>query len=161
MMIEARVGLLMSGSVHFPMVFGVTNSSILLEYLGDASCPARSILKGGVGFNSVVVAKQVIEAVNALHGKNILHNDLHHGNVLFNPRVRLVKVIDFGMACTIDHPQQQQRHQQAIHPSIKMRTIQKQRKQQQQQRQQQQQQQQQQRRRNCKGTKSILISHGR
>jgi hypothetical protein len=46
---------------------------------------------------ALTVAKQVAEALEAAHEKNVVHRDLKPGNIMISP-TGLVKVLDFGLA---------------------------------------------------------------
>jgi ankyrin repeat protein/serine/threonine protein kinase len=42
------------------------------------------------------------EALRELHGQNIIHGDIHEGNILIDPRLTKVKYIDFGRSYTLN-----------------------------------------------------------
>ena len=44
------------------------------------------------------IAIQLADALSVIHQAQVVHKDLHPGNVLINPNSGLVQVIDFGMA---------------------------------------------------------------
>ncbi len=44
------------------------------------------------------IAIQIAEALAGIHGANIIHKDINPSNILFNPKTRQVKIIDFGIS---------------------------------------------------------------
>lgn len=45
-----------------------------------------------------VIVKQIASAVQAAHDQNIVHRDLKPDNVMYDPKTRQVKLLDFGIA---------------------------------------------------------------
>ena len=45
----------------------------------------------------------LVRAIHAFHAKGVLHNDLHHGDILVKYN-RYVKIIDLGKSTMIDDP---------------------------------------------------------
>jgi serine/threonine protein kinase len=44
------------------------------------------------------IGKSIAEALGGIHSIEIVHCDLHDGNVMINPNTKEIKVIDFGLA---------------------------------------------------------------
>ena len=92
--LEATIGMMVSGNQHFPVLFGETSDSIIMEFVGDPETqrPGDTIhatlkLGGNVDWSSIT--KQIINAFAALHSKGILHCDIHAKNVLLHAAARL------------------------------------------------------------------------
>ena len=45
--------------------------------------------------NSKIIIKQLLEGINYIHSKNIIHNDIHPDNILFNELTKKILIIDF------------------------------------------------------------------
>jgi serine/threonine protein kinase len=70
----------------------------LVMELIDGSTLADRIAEGPIPLReSLAIAKQIAEALQAAHEKNIVHRDLKPGNIKLGPNGR-VKVLDFGLA---------------------------------------------------------------
>ena len=97
-------------SDNFPFVFGMLNeNAVLMEYIGDSvdlenTVPnLKSMFKGELFKNDPISSSyfkqilfDVLNAVDALHGFKILHNDIKADN--FICARDCVKLIDFGKA---------------------------------------------------------------
>jgi len=102
---EVITGLTISGEKYFPFVFGMLNeNAILMEYFGELS---QSGLVNSPNLREKVkercsskefqtILYDVLNGVIALHGFQILHNDLKADNFVFSKDC--VKLIDFGKA---------------------------------------------------------------
>lgn len=44
------------------------------------------------------VIGQILDALNYLHKKDIVHRDIKGDNILYDPKTRKLKIIDFGIA---------------------------------------------------------------
>jgi serine/threonine protein kinase len=47
------------------------------------------------------LAMQICDRVGHVHAANIIHKDLNPSNIVFNPKTRQLKLIDFGIASTL------------------------------------------------------------
>ena len=106
--VEATLSFLMSGHPYFPMICGTTKDSLIMEFIGN-TCgtpgkTVRALAETDPGRDWCNVAWQIVEAFRALHGRGIIHNDIHGKNVLWHPVSQMVKVVDLGLACLIDVP---------------------------------------------------------
>ena len=102
---ESKIYQALSGHHAFLYCFGLwEKTSIVLEYADtykQASClystgPSIQILK--------MFTEESVEAVQYMHRKGILHNDIKSDNVLCELSTGRVKLIDFGKACLLSHP---------------------------------------------------------
>ena len=112
---EATIGMMVSGHKNFPVLFGETKNSLIMEFVGDPHTlrPADTILNIEIDtihdilkqkqrqLDWANITRQIVSAFAALHSKGILHCDIHTKNVLLYEVNSLVKVVDFGMACLI------------------------------------------------------------
>src|SRR5262249_38333201 len=49
------------------------------------------------------IAQQIAEALEVAHENGVIHRDMKPGNIMITPG-GLVKVLDFGLAATVQHP---------------------------------------------------------
>ncbi|MCG8316417.1 MAG: AAA family ATPase [Pseudomonadales bacterium] len=55
--------------------------------------------------NFIDLAIQLAEALSVIHYQQVIHKDLHPGNILINPATGLVQVTDFGLASLLSREQ--------------------------------------------------------
>jgi histidine kinase len=48
------------------------------------------------------IALQLVELLGELHGRNIMHKDIHPGNILIDPLSEQVTLIDYGLSTKLD-----------------------------------------------------------
>jgi serine/threonine protein kinase len=53
----------------------------------------------------LVIANQLAEALSVIHHAQVIHKDLHPGNILINPSTLKVQIIDFGLATLLSREQ--------------------------------------------------------
>jgi len=76
---------------------------IAMEYLEGQSLDLL-LAQGPLEIPKVIeVAIQVADALDAAHGRRIVHRDIKPGNIILNERSQ-VKVLDFGLAKRLVHP---------------------------------------------------------
>eukprot|EP00111_Clytia_hemisphaerica_P011833 TCONS_00034776-protein len=105
---EAMVCRRMSGHPSFVHLFGTISSPdrLLFEYVGDQlTAPSLStvLTKQLIFQHWLTVCVDLVRALDALHDRGLLHNDLHSGNILLR-NIRYVKIIDFGKCTLISDP---------------------------------------------------------
>ena len=69
----------------------------LSERLAEGPLPVADALS---------VAIKLVEALEALHRRGVIHKDLNPANILHNPRSGAVKIVDFGLATVLDRESQ-------------------------------------------------------
>ena len=78
-------------------VYGLEDHAIVME-LVEGSTLADRVAQGPLSIEETVpIAKQITEALEAAHEKGIIHRDLKPGNIKVTPD-GIVKVLDFGLA---------------------------------------------------------------
>ncbi|MEO8097575.1 MAG: protein kinase [Acidobacteriota bacterium] len=86
---------------NIAVIYGLVESSgqrALVMELVQGETLADRIKRGALPQDeSLTVARQIAEALEAAHEKNIVHRDLKPGNVMITP-AGVVKVLDFGLA---------------------------------------------------------------
>lgn len=104
---EAKIAQQLSGHPNFPYFFGfIEPNHLLFEFIGDnVTAPSlRDIISRNLDLsNSKDVCISLCRALHHLHQSNILHNDIHPGNILLR-NTKFVKLIDFGKATLADDP---------------------------------------------------------
>ena len=100
---EASVMRELAGSPYFPFFYGVYDiKHIIMEYVGGHSL--RELLSDTYTVNHWrEICMDLTRGLSVLHDKNILHNDLHPGNIMIR-NLRYVRIIDFGKATLISDP---------------------------------------------------------
>ena len=80
------------------------NLYMIMEYLKGGSVFERLKITGHFGErDSAYIIKQILQALNYLSEKRIVHRDLKIENILFSHEDQLkVKIVDFGSAIMID-----------------------------------------------------------
>jgi serine/threonine protein kinase/Tol biopolymer transport system component len=74
------------------LVMELVEGTTLAERIGQGAVPLDESLK---------IAKQIADALEAAHEKGIVHRDLKPGNIILRPD-GMVKVLDFGLAKIVD-----------------------------------------------------------
>lgn len=72
------------------MVMEYVNGLSLLEYVNEK--------KGLSDTEAKHIFQQIVSAVMYMHSKNIIHRDLKAENIMFNPKTKRVRIIDFGFS---------------------------------------------------------------
>jgi eukaryotic-like serine/threonine-protein kinase len=90
---------------NIAQIYGVAESAstrcIVMELVEGETLQTR-LRRGRVPVKEAIeIAKQVADAVEAAHERNILHRDLKPGNIMLTSEGR-VKVLDFGLAKTVE-----------------------------------------------------------
>ncbi|MFM9958525.1 MAG: protein kinase domain-containing protein [Phycisphaerales bacterium] len=82
---------------------GAARQYLVLEYI-EGETLAERLTRGPIPLDeSLAIAKQIAEALEAAHDKGIVHRDLKPGNVMVTPE-GTAKVLDFGLARTSEAP---------------------------------------------------------
>jgi serine/threonine-protein kinase len=91
---------------HIAAIHGMEESRgahfLVLEYVPGATL-AEALKRGALPIHETLkVAKQIAEALEAAHVKGIIHRDLKPANIKLSPEGK-VKVLDFGLAKSVRH----------------------------------------------------------
>ena len=90
---------------HIAQVYGVEESgdlrALAMEFV-DGDDLSKVIARGPIPVNeALVLARQIIDALEAAHDKGIVHRDLKPANIVVTPEGQ-AKVLDFGLAKAMD-----------------------------------------------------------
>ena len=90
---------------HIATIFGLEeadgNQYLILEFI-EGETLAERIGRGAIAVTeTLLIAKQIAEAIEAAHEKGIIHRDLKPANIKFTAEGE-VKVLDFGLAKAIE-----------------------------------------------------------
>lgn len=112
---EAMVLQQLSGHQSFPYFFGIVHpGALLMELISNSTndvspgCTLSSTFqkphftkkkKDWFG-----ICRDLVNALHYMHGKHILHNDLHGKNILLRPVNNIPCIIDFGKATLAECP---------------------------------------------------------
>ena len=101
---ETIVGLTLSGHDNFPFCFGLLHDNTILMELFSGSSDLLSRLNSGITVMELRdTCLGVLKAIEFMHHKKLLHNDIKADNVVL---AQTTKVIDFGKATLISRPRQ-------------------------------------------------------
>jgi len=107
---EAVVMQQLSGHHSFPFLFGIVHPGALLMELISGSindvssgCTLSSAFQKP-HFKKKKDMRGLVKALSFMHGKQILHNDLHGRNILLRPVNNIPCIIDFGKATLAECP---------------------------------------------------------
>jgi len=90
---------------NIAQVFGVEQSALIME-LVDGLTLEDKLKQGPIETSeSIRIAKQIAEALEAAHEKNIIHRDLKPANIKLTEN-GVVKLLDFGLAKAVDETPQ-------------------------------------------------------
>src|SRR5258708_6740898 len=92
---------------HIAAIYGFEKSSgihALVMELVEGEDLSQRIARGAIPLNETLpIAKQIAEALEAVHEQGSIHRDLKPANIKITPDGR-VKVLDFGLAKAMDPP---------------------------------------------------------
>jgi serine/threonine-protein kinase len=98
-------------------IYGLEGSALVMELVDGEELAAR-IARGALPLDEMLgVARQVAEALEAAHDQGIIHRDLKPANI----KVRAdgtVKVLDFGLAKAVAHPEASSVNSSGLLPTI-------------------------------------------
>ena len=78
-------------------------TALVLELI-EGETLADRLARGPMRFNdTMAIARQLVEALDAAHGKGVIHRDLKPANIKITPDDK-VKVLDFGLAAVAPNP---------------------------------------------------------
>ena len=84
------------GSVDPPI------KALVLELI-EGDTLADRLARGPMRFSdAMAIARQIVEALDAAHGKGVIHRDLKPANIKITPDDK-VKVLDFGLAAVVQN----------------------------------------------------------
>lgn len=98
-------------------IYGLEGSALVMELVDGEDLAAR-IARGALPLDeTLVVARQIAEALEAAHDQGIIHRDLKPANI----KIRTdgaVKVLDFGLAKAVADPETSLAHPNGLLPTI-------------------------------------------
>ena len=111
MMVEAKCLAIMSGHNSFPIFFGYFGKTLLMQFVGEVRfkenmpCVTSATLKDYclTKHKQVVtydICRLIVNAINSLHTKKILHNDIHASNIVLKNNNEPV-IVDLGKATSM------------------------------------------------------------
>ena len=109
---------------HIAQVFGLEEDGTraLVMELVEGPTLAQRIEEGVIPLNeALAIARQIAEALEAAHDKGIIHRDLKPANIKVRPD-GTVKVLDFGLAKTLDRPANALGGSAAMSPTVSIGT---------------------------------------
>ncbi|WP_271253184.1 GAF domain-containing protein [Pseudanabaena sp. Chao 1811] len=74
---------------------------IILEDFGGESLNHFLTAQQSDLIDSLKLAIQISESVGQIHVANIIHKDINPSNIVFNPKTKQLKIIDFGIASSL------------------------------------------------------------
>lgn len=77
--------------------------AIVLEDFGGISLDALMGSKELALSEFLRIAIQIVEILDAIHAANVIHKDINPSNIVYNPKTRQLKIIDFGISTTFTH----------------------------------------------------------
>ncbi len=76
---------------------------VIMEYISGLDLEEYLITKGKIPFHdSLAISAGIASAIVAIHSHNVVHRDIKLKNIIFDVVVKLPKLIDFGIAQTVD-----------------------------------------------------------